>query len=139
MGLTTTAVAHRNGTKVVSEFCPELNRSDRIIEAFGSVIPRVQEESLARYYEYLKEHLGFPFLAHFPKPMNSEEDDEFRCTVLKLFGPAKSSDDGVDGLYCKTRKGIYELNLPLIDLHLPEDSFRFQLIEDYWYWLRNWR
>ena len=139
MGLATTAVAHWTGIKVVPESRHELNQKHRIIKALGSVIPRVHEESLARYYEYLTEHLGFPFLAHFPKPINSEEDDEFRCTVLKLLGPAKDLGDGVDGIYCKARKGIYELNLPLIDLYLPEDNFRFQLIDDYWYWFWNWR
>jgi hypothetical protein len=141
MLLATTAVAHWNGIKVVPESCHELNQKDRIIEALCSVshIPRVSEDSLSMYYEYLTEHLRFPFLAHFPKPMNSEEDDEFRCTVLKLLGPAINLGDEVDGLYCKTRKGIYELNLPLIDLYLPDDSFRFQLIDDYWFWFWNWR
>jgi len=31
------------------------------------------------------------------------------------------------------------VNLPLIDLYLPEESQDFQLIEDYWYWFWSWR
>lgn len=25
------------------------------------------------------------------------------------------------------------------DLYLPEDSFSFHLIDDYWHWFWNWR
>ena len=135
------ADAHRNRIKVVPESCPEVNRKDRISRALGLVshIPKVHEEPLSRYYKYLTEHLGFPFTAHYPKPVNSEEEDEFRCTVLKLLDPATHPGDGFDGILCKTRKGNYEINLPLIDLYLPEDSFSFQLIDDYWFWFWNWR
>jgi hypothetical protein len=85
------------------------------------------------------EHLSFPFIAHFPKPMNVEEDDEFRCTVLELLDPEEHLGDGFDGIFCKTRKGHFGVNLPLIDLYLPEDSVSFQLVEDYWHWFWNWR
>ena len=71
--------------------------------------------------------------------MNSEEEAEFCCTVLKLLDPANHLGDGCDGIFCKTRKGTYEVNLPLIDLYLPEDSRGFELIDDYWFWFWNWR
>ena len=73
MLLLTTAVTHRNRIGFVPQPYPELNRKDRIIEALGSgsQIPRVDEDLLSRYYKYLTEHLCFPFLAHFPKPLNS--------------------------------------------------------------------
>ena len=141
MQLPTVVDDRRNGVKAVPKSRTELNRKNRIIEALGSVshIPRVDEEPLFRYYKYLTEHLRFPFVAHFPKPMNSEEEDEFRCIVLKLLDPAKHLGDGFDGIFCKTRKGKYELKLPLIDVYLPKDSFSFQLIDDYWFWFWNWR
>ena len=135
------ADARRNGTEAVPIFHTELSQKNRIIKALGSVsqIPRVDEESLSRYYEHLREQLCFPFPAHFPKPMNSEEEDEFRCTVLGLLDPQEYMGDGFDGIFSKTKKGKYEINLPLIDLYLPEDSFGFQLIDDYWYRFWNWR
>jgi len=141
MQLTAVADAHRNDISAARKSRTELNQKNRIIEALGSEshIPRVHEESLSRYYEYLAEHLRLPFIAHFPKPMNSEEEREFRCTVLKLLDPAKHLGDAFDGILCSTRKGKHELNLPLIDLYLPEDSFSFQLIDDYWFWFWNWR
>jgi hypothetical protein len=141
MGLATTADVRWNGLKVVAEAQPESDQRDRIIEALGSVgqIPRVHEEPLSRYYKYLKKHLDFPFLAHYPKPATFQEEEEFLCTVLELLHPAKHLGDWCDGIFCKTRRGKYQLNLPLIDLYLPEDSFGFQLIDDYWFWFWNWR
>lgn len=141
MQLFTVADVPRNSVEVVPESRPGLKRRDRIIKALGSVnrIPKVDEELLSRYYEYLTGCLGFPFLAHFPKPTTVQEQAEFRCTVLELLDPARHMGDGFDGIFCKTRKGKYEVNLPLIDLYLPDDSFGFQLIDDYWYWFWNWR
>jgi len=141
MQLVTVADVPRNSVRVVPESRPGFNRRDRITQALGSGsrIPKVDEELLSRYYEYLTERLCMPFLAHFPKPATVEEETEFRCTVLELLDPEKHLGDGFDGIFCKTRKGKYEVNLPLIDLYLPEDSFGFQLIDDYWYWFWNWR
>jgi hypothetical protein len=132
---------HMNGIEGVHNSCPERNQRYRIIEALGSGrnIPKVEEHSLARYYKYLTEHLRLPFIAHYPKPTNPEEEDGFRCTVLKLLDPAMHLGDGFDGIFAKTSKGKYELNLPLIELEVPENSLNFQLIEDFWYWFWNWR
>jgi hypothetical protein len=141
MHFLTVADADASGIKVVHQSCPQLSRRDRIIEALGAArhIPTVDEESLSRYYEYLREHLGFPFPAHYPKPTTSREEEEFRCNVLELLDPADYLGDRFDGIFCKTCKGEYELNLPLVELHVPENSFRVQLIEDYGFWLWNWR
>jgi len=134
-------IARRNGSKAVCNPRTEISQKNRIIEALGSAshVPRVQEEPLFRYYKYLTEHLRFPFIAHFPKPMNLQEEDDFCCIVLMLLDPAKHLSGGFDGILCKTRKGTYEITLPLIDLYLPEDSSGFQLIDDYWFWFWNWR
>jgi hypothetical protein len=141
MRLATTALVPWNGIEVVPEPRPELNQQNRIIKALGSVhhIPRVDEESLSRYYKYLTEHLCFPFLAHYPKPATPQEEEEFGCTVLELLDPTEHLGDGFNGIFCTTSKGEYEINLPLIDLYLPEDSFAFHLIDDYWFWFWNWR
>ena len=141
MLLATTAVAHWNGLKVVTKPHPKRDRKYRLMKALGAgrQIPKVDEELLSRYYKYLTEQLQFPFIAHFPKPMNAAEDDEFRCTVLELLDPAKYLGDWFDGIFCKTSKGKYEINLPLIELEVPDDTPNFQFIEDYWYWFWNWQ
>ena len=139
--LATTTVAPWSALKVVAGPYPKLDQKHRIMQALGSgsQIPKVDEEPLSRYYKYLMEHLDFPFIAHFPKPMDSEEEDEFRCTVLELLDPVKHLGDGLDGIFGKTSKGKYEINLPLIELEVPDDSPNFQFIEDYWFWFWNWR
>ena len=115
-----------------SESCAALGlRSDRL--------PAVNAETLARYYDYLAANLSLPFAAYYPEPTNSQEVREYHCEVIKLIDPAKHLGDEFDGIFCKTRKGAYQVNLPLIDLHLPEHNANFQLIEDYWYWFWNWR
>jgi hypothetical protein len=136
-----TADAHLNAIKVVPESCPKLDQKNRIIEALGSVshIPRVDEEPLARYFEYLSANLLFPFAAYYPEPMKPREEEEFRCTVLELLDPAKHLGDEFDGIFSRTKKGEYEINLPLTELEVPDDSPNFQFIEDYWYWFWNWR
>ena len=77
--------------------------------------------------------------AYYPQPTSAWEKIQFRCTVLELLDPTRYLGDELDGIFCQTRKGNFEVNLPLIELHVPEDSPNFQLIEDYWYWFWNWR
>ena len=117
-------------------------RKARIMKALGLTgddLPRVDEDALFRYYEYLSANLSFAFAACYPHPTNPREQREFRCYVPELLDPAKHFGDEFDGIFCKTRKGKYELKLPLIELELPQDSPNCQLIEDYWYWFWNWR
>ena len=137
----TIADAPWNGLKVVTEPRPELDQKDRIIEALGSwnPIPRVDQKTLVRYYEYLSANLSFPFAAHYPEPTTTREEEEFHCTVLELLDSAKHLGDGLYGIFSKINKGKYEINLPLIGLEVPDDSPNFQFIEDYCYWFWNWR
>ena len=140
--LATVTNVHGKCLEVVAESSARHDQMDRIIEALGVLgehLPNVDEETLSRYYNYLSARLSFPFTAHYPEPTTSLEEVQYRCTVLELLDPTKDIYDEFDGIFCKTRKGKYEINLPLIDLYLPEDSFSFQLIDDYWYWFWNWR
>jgi hypothetical protein len=105
----------------------------------GNRILKVNDETIFRYYEYLKTHLSFPFPACYPEPINTQETSRHFCIVLELLDPNKYIGDEFDGIFCKTRKGKYVINLPLIDLDVPPDSPNFQLIDDFWYWFWNWR
>jgi len=140
--LATVTNVHGNCLEVVAESNARLDQRDRIIEALGILgehLPNVDEESLSRYYNYLSARMSFPFTAHYPEPTTSLEEVQYRCTVLELLDPVKDIWDDFDGIYCKTRKGKYEINLPLIELELPHDSPNLQFIEDYWHWFWNWR
>ena len=142
MLLATVADAHRNSIQVVSESYQELNQKDRIIEALGQLgeqLPSVDEDTLSRYYTYLTARLSFPFTAYYPEPTTTLEEVRHRCVVVELLDPTNGICDEFDGIFCKTRKGEYEINLPLIELEIPQGSPNFRFIEDYWYWFWNWR
>jgi hypothetical protein len=142
MPVFTYADANWNGLKLVTESPPKVDQKRRILAAFGMAgdsLPVVDDETLHKYYEYLSEGLSFPFAAYYPKPTTPLEEVLHGCTVLGLLDPSKDIGDEVDGIFCKTRKGNFEVNLPLVELEVPQDSPGFQLIEDYWHWFWNWR
>jgi hypothetical protein len=142
MPLATVVDAHRSGIQVIHKSCPEIKQKDRIIEALGLLgehLPSIDEETLSRYYKYLTAKLSFPFTAYYPEPTTTLEEVRYRCTVVKLLDPANDICDEVGGIFCKTRKEMDEIDLPLIELEIPQDSPNFQFIEDYWYWFWNWR
>jgi hypothetical protein len=142
MLLATVTNVYGNCVEVVAESHARHGQKDRIIEALGALggnLPNVDEQSLSRYYKYLSARLSFPFTAHYPKPTTALEEVQYRCSVLELLDPAKDIFDDFDGIYCRTRKGKYEFNLPLIELEVRDDSPNLQFIDDYWYWFWNWR
>ena len=142
MPVATVADARWNGLKVVAESCAEHDQRDRILEALGALgehLPSVDEETLFRYYTYLTERLSFPFTAYYPEPTTTLEEVWHRCAVVELLDPDNYICDEFGGIFCKARKGKYEINLPLIELEVPEDSPNFEFIEDYWFWFWNWR
>ncbi len=139
---TFTEVDWTRPTAVVEEPSSSERRRRRILAALGLAsgpLPRVDDDTLSRYYRYLSANLPLPFTAYYPRPKDAKEEIEFRCTVLELLDPALHLGDAFDGIFCKTRKGEYEINLPLIELDSPQNSLTFQLIDDFWYWFWNWR
>jgi len=132
-----------NGLKLVVEAPQEdCDQKARILAALGLSAhrpPQVDDENLFRYYEYLSGHLRFPFTAYYPEPTNRHEETLHECRVLGLLDPSKYISDEFDGIFCKTRKGTFEVNLPLVELEVPQGSPNFQWIEDYWSWFWNWR
>jgi hypothetical protein len=142
MSIATITETNWNGVQLLADSSSGPEQTDRIAEALGLTtggLPKVDEETLFRYYRYLTARLSFPFTAHYLKPRSSLEEVEHRCTVLELLDPVNDICDEFDGIFCKTRKGKYEINLPLTELRVSENSPNYQLIEDYWYWFWNWR
>ena len=142
MSLSTITETNWNGLQLPAVSSPGADQTERIMAALGPTtggVPKVDEKTLSRYYRYLTARLSFPFTAHYPEPRSSLEEVEHRCTVLELLDPSKYICDEFDGIFCKTRKGKYQINLPLTELRVSENSPNYQLIEDYWYWFWNWR
>jgi len=67
-----------NGLRLVTEAQQEdCDQRTRILSALrlsGDRLPQVDDENLFRYYEYLSEHLSFPFIAYYPEPTNAREE-----------------------------------------------------------------
>ncbi len=142
MTLSTIAEMNWSEPQLAAGFSFETGQTERIKAALGVTtgeLPKVDEETLARYYAYLSARLPLPLTAYYPQPRTAQEKAEFRCTVVELLDPTRYLGDEFDGIFCKVRKGAFEVNLPLLELHVPEGSASFQLIEDYWYWFWNWR
>jgi hypothetical protein len=120
---------------------PDQDQRSRILAALGPecVEPRVSEETLAVYYKHLKANLSLPFTVCYPEPQTAKEATEFECTVVDLIDPSKHLGDEFDGIFCKTRKDKYQLNLPLNEVCVPADSPNRQAIDDYRHWFWNWR
>lgn len=142
MTLITYTEADGNGVQLATASATQQDQEHRIRAALGVTrgsLPSVDDETLSRYYSYLSANLSLPFVACYPEPTTCREKAQFRCTVVEVLDPAKYVGDELDGLFCKTRKGGFEVNLPLIELQIAQGDPNFQLIEDYWYWFWNWR
>ena len=142
MSFSTIIETNWNSLPLPAVSSPIMGQIGRIQAALGLAadsLPKVNEDTLARYYAYLSANLSLPFTAYYPQPMNVQERIQFRCTVLDLLDPIQHLGDEFDGIFCRTRKGNFVVNLPLIELEVPNDSPDFQLIEDYSYWFWNWR
>ena len=142
MSIATITEMNWNGLRLPAGSSPGADQAARILKALGLTtggLPKVDQDTLARCYAYLSANLSLPLTAYYPQPMNTQEKAQFRCTVLELLDPTQYLGDEFDGIFCKTCKGNFEVNLPLIELHVPPDTLDFQLIEDYWYWFWNWR
>lgn len=143
MSYATQSDAAWNGPRLITPAADEdLFQVDRILAALGTTtgrLPRVDDRMLQRYYQHLAENLSLPFEAHYPEVENLGEEFLHRCTVVELLDPDKHAGDEFSGLFCKTRKGDFEVNLPLAELEVSRHDPNFQLIEDYWYWFWNWR
>jgi hypothetical protein len=131
-----------NGLKLVTELPRGDDQKERILAALGLTddrLPVTDDDALGAYHEYLSANLSFPFTAHYPEPTNPREKVLHECTVLGLLDPSKCVGDEIDGIFCRTQKAEFEVNLPLVELDVPKGSPNFQMIEDYWDWFCNWR
>lgn len=102
-------------------------------------LPRVTRRLLAKYYEYLRSALRFPFEAKFPWAVSSLRTVSAAATVTALVDPTEMVDAEELGLVCRALHADQDVVIPLADLELRDGHDNHQLIEDYWYWFWNWR
>jgi hypothetical protein len=102
-------------------------------------LPEVQTQWLQRYYDHLTANLTFPFDADYAEDIAGYRQLISPVTVVALRHPNDHDRHEEFGLVCLARRGTQEIEVPLADVELPEDSPNSGLIEDYWYWFWNWR
>lgn len=102
----------------------------------GTALPKVNAATMLTYYRYLASRLTLPCEARY----SSDADGMiYPVTVTGLIDPQTMPPDNPVGLCCM----VYHRNkaevMPLVDIEVGYDSPNFQLLEDYWFWLWNWR
>jgi hypothetical protein len=127
---------------IIRESLAISEQEKRVRRALGiehGPLPKVKTEWLRRYYAYLSAHLVLPFGADCPEEVSEYHRIFFPATVVGLLNPDDHEGHEEQGLLCRVSRAFEEVNVPLSDVEVPEDSPNSQLIEDYWYWFWNWR
>ena len=102
----------------------------------GASLPKVNAESMLRYYRYLISRMTLPCEACYS---SDAEGTIYPVTVTGLVDPEAMPSDNRVGLCCIAYFKNKLDFLPLVDIEVDDDSPNFQLLEDYWFWLWNWR
>lgn len=112
----------------------ELDRGDKYKESHLYKLLKVNEESLMRFYEYLMNHITFPFLALYEEQTGPFEITEFEVICNSLDQEMKW-DYGY-GILIECRSGGKKVTLPLAEITIDEKHINFNWIELYhdWFW-----
>ena len=119
------------------------NERERRIRAILGIssgpLPKVETKWLNRYYDHLAPNLLLPFDAEYAEDIPGYRQLVTPITVFALVHPDEHGEHDRFGLRCRALRGTQEIELPLSDVELTDDSSNSRLIEDYWYWFWNWR
>ncbi|MCE5267657.1 MAG: hypothetical protein LLG00_07210 [Planctomycetaceae bacterium] len=119
------------------------NQDDRIRTIFGltgdSPIPSVASATLETYYDHLVRQLSLPFDALCCEIGKDKRQLVHQIEVTELMDPRQNHNRGPHGLLCKARNHDRQLEIPVTELGLRDDSPNSQLLDDYTYWFVNWR
>ncbi|NUQ62300.1 MAG: hypothetical protein HUU20_07415 [Pirellulales bacterium] len=124
-------------TQITPRRLSAAEQDDRVRMVFGltsdDFLPRVSEESLEIYYDYLEERLTFPFDAR-----DEAREGSFRSRMRAVTVTGLGSDTDLDqeeGVLCKVRTTEGEAVLPLADLRvLRSAGHNHKLADDYTAW-----
>ncbi|MGO9112097.1 MAG: hypothetical protein ACLP9L_22965 [Thermoguttaceae bacterium] len=102
----------------------------------GTPLPKVNSATMLTYYRYLASHFTLPCEARY----SSDADGTISVVTLTgLVDPQTMPSDNRAGLCCMAQHRNKAEILPLVDIEVGHDSPNFQFLEDYWFWLWNWR
>ena len=112
------------------------DESDRVRMVFGlthdDLLPCPDDESLAIYYDYLAERLGFPFQAEneWAEPADGSASPRVKVTALARDG----TWDEDDGIFCEVQTAEGPQVLPLSSLRAYRSGPNRRLVSDYTAW-----
>ncbi len=114
------------------------DQDDRIRMVFGLTsndpLPDVYDDTPATFHEYLSKNLVFPFTAE----LGAEYGHPERVKVIGLGDPDEEPMiDERYGILCEARLEGQIVSVPLGELDDAKPNRK--LIDDYCYWLHNWR
>jgi hypothetical protein len=118
----------------------ETDRESRIRAALGlksGNLPKVEHRWLCTYHDYLAERLRMPFAAQYAGEIGAAR--MLLVTVEGLVHPDETAGDEENGLLCVARLDKQTLQLPLMDIEVDSADRNFQSLDDYWFWIWNWR
>jgi hypothetical protein len=119
---------------------PPDNEDSRIRRVFGLAedqpIPRVSENSLRAYREFLAAALSFPFQALYAET-TAPVRRLFRC--VHVLGLSDITSRRASTLLVRVQNAQGEMEIPLAELGVREDDPNHPLIDDFAYWFWNWR
>ena len=136
------AVVMERPTNIITKPLSAKDQDDRLRMVFGLTsddpVPDVDEDTLQTYYEYLQEHLAFPFEADLVQETRGGQAVR-RVKVLDLLEPEEDEADESYGLMAEVKEGRQRLYVPLGEIELSKKDSQYQLVSDYSYWFWNWR
>jgi hypothetical protein len=112
----------------------------RIRAVFGlsdhAPIPKVSNETLLVYRDFLLANLSFPFEALYAETTPPVRR-LFRCVAV--VGLSDTVPHRLQTLLCRVRNGSQEVEIPLAELGIREDNPNHRLVDDFAHWYWNWR
>ncbi len=127
-------------TNITTRSLSPKDQDDRIRMVLGltsnDTLPEVDAEKLEQYHKYLASNVIFPFQAK----CGAEYGRRARVKVIGLGDPAEEPMiDDEYGLLCRARLERRIVIVPLGELDNVKGKPNRQLVEDYCYWVHNWR
>ena len=131
-----TPVSMEQPTNIVTRPLSMDEPDDRIRMVFELTgddgLPKADEQTQRRFFDYLKAHLSFPFKADYWPASALGPSKSGKVSVLGFADPPL---DRKEGIVCEAHQGKHEFQVPLAGLQVGEDDPNFQYVEDYTYWL----
>ncbi len=119
------------------------DQDDRVRLAFGLThddpLPNVSPETLMTYYRYLLAHLTLPFRAYYRRKTGPYSSKLVRLTVTGLYDFDQYEVEECHGLIGVGQEPGGSVEFSLREIEGIEDEANHRLIEDYAYWLVNYR